>query len=83
MFERKIHHQLGKPGPMGTLDKSTRIQQGFHKLVAVLKVIQEFVRQHGRRARLSLVCRDGRLEVLEHIGNQGFLEDEELERFGT
>ena len=67
---------------MGTLDKSVRIQQGFRKLVAVLKVIQELVRQHGRRARLSLVCRDGRLEVFERTGSHGSLEDEELERFG-
>ena len=82
VFQRMVRHQLGTPG-MSSVNRSPDIQRGFRQLVAVLKVIQELAREHGRKGRLSLVSRDGRLEVFECTESQGFLKDEELERFGV
>ena len=67
---------------MSSVNRSLDIQRGFRQLVALLKVIQEIAREHGRGGRLSLVCRDGRLEVFARTGSQGVLKDEELARFG-
>ena len=67
---------------MCSVNRSPDIQRGFHQLVAVLKIIQELAREHGRQGRLSLVYRGGRLEVFECLEKTGFLTDEELVRFG-
>ena len=81
MFERMIRHQLGT-SELRAVEQSSRIQRGFRQLIAVLKVVQVLARQHGKRGRLSLVCRDGRLEVFERTSDEGCLSDEELTRFG-
>ena len=77
-----IRHALGTP-ELRTVEQSARVQRGYRQLVAVLKVIQELAQEHGERGRLSLVCRDGRLEVYERTSDSGTLEDFELERFSA
>lgn len=58
-----------------------RLQGNFRKLRAALKTIQDLVVEHGERGRLSLVFRDGILEVLERRSQISCLPEEMLERF--
>ena len=77
-----IRRELGT-SEMRAVERSWRIQRGYRQLVAVLKVIQELAQEYGERGRLSLVCRDGRLEVYERTNDGGTLEDFELKRFSA
>lgn len=58
------------------------IEQSFRKLYVLLKTIQDVVIGHGRRGRLSLVCKDGFLKVYERMSQDSFLPDEVMKRFG-
>ncbi|KAI0738863.1 hypothetical protein C8Q80DRAFT_1113204 [Daedaleopsis nitida] len=61
-----------------------RMRRHLRMLVGVLREIQRLTRAHGGRGRLSLVCRDARLELFQR-GNgsdTGCVPDEELARFG-
>jgi hypothetical protein len=56
-------------------------QQSFRKLRKVLGAIQELLIEQGREARLSLVCRNGVLEVFERTDGRNVLPDKVLKRF--
>ena len=60
------------------------VQRNLKQLIRLLREIQALVAEHGRRGRLSLVCRGGKLEVFERSDGDdvGCLPDSELARFG-
>ncbi|KAI1783569.1 hypothetical protein LXA43DRAFT_1131139 [Ganoderma leucocontextum] len=82
VFQRIKKHELGTT-EFRRVENDTKIQKGFRQLVAVLRTVQSLVKEHGARGRLSLVCRDGRLEVFERTSDQGAVPDSDLERFGV
>lgn len=51
------------------------------KFISVMKVIQDVVTEGGDHGRLSLVCRDGRLEVFERLDRSSCLPEAALARF--
>jgi hypothetical protein len=57
-------------------------QLSFKKLRRVLDAIQELLVERGREARLTLVCRNGVLEVFERTDDWSVLPKEVLKRFG-
>lgn len=57
-----------------------RLQGNFRKLRAALKTIQDLVVEHGERGRLSLVFRDGSLEVFERRTQASCLPEEMLNK---
>ena len=79
-FERMIQRKLGT-SELRAVEQSPRIQRAFRQLVAVLREIQALATSFGKDARLSLVCRDGKLEVFKRTNGEGSLEEAELERF--
>ncbi|TBU44042.1 hypothetical protein BD309DRAFT_959331 [Dichomitus squalens] len=81
-FERIKKHELGA-AEFRNVENNARLQRAFRQLVGVLRTVQNLAKEHGRRGRLSLVCRDGRLEVFERTTDQGAIPDSELERFGV
>ncbi|KZT12263.1 uncharacterized protein LAESUDRAFT_809076 [Laetiporus sulphureus 93-53] len=64
---------------MKRFDRSA--QNGFKKLRRVLETIQELVVEHGQRGRLSLVHRDGQLQVFDRIKRDGCLPEDMLRCF--
>ena len=48
-------------------------QQGMKKLRHTLEEIHNFAMTHGKKARLSLVCRDGVLQVMERESADSYL----------
>ncbi|RPD56654.1 hypothetical protein L227DRAFT_595062 [Lentinus tigrinus ALCF2SS1-6] len=81
-FERMIKHELGST-ELRNIEDNARVQRTFRKLAAALRAIQDLVKGHGQRGRLSLVCQsDGTLEVYQRTSDRGVLPDSELERFG-
>ncbi|KAI0693837.1 hypothetical protein C8T65DRAFT_585445 [Cerioporus squamosus] len=81
-FERMIEHKLGSD-ELRNIENNARIQRSFRQLAAALRAIQELVKDHGQRGRLTLVCQqDGSLKVYQRTSQQGLLPDTELERFG-
>lgn len=56
-------------------------QRTLKQLRAMLKVIQDLVREHGQRGRLSLVCQGGILKVYERESKESSLPDEVMDRF--
>ncbi|KAI0365689.1 hypothetical protein BV20DRAFT_1027527 [Pilatotrama ljubarskyi] len=79
-FERVKKHALGS-AEMRHVETDLRMQRAFGQLVAVLRSIQELVKEHGQRGRLSLVCQDGVLKVYERTSDAGCLTEDELARF--
>ncbi|KAJ7505929.1 hypothetical protein B0H11DRAFT_361862 [Mycena galericulata] len=57
------------------------IQPSLKKLRAALDVIKDVVVKHGQRGRLTLVCREGKLQVFERVGEASCLPDEVMARF--
>ncbi|PIL35057.1 hypothetical protein GSI_02844 [Ganoderma sinense ZZ0214-1] len=82
VFQNVIKHQLGTT-EFRRVENDSKIQKRFRQLVAVLRTVQSLVKEHGARGRLSLVCRDGRLEVFERTSDQRMVPDSDLERFGV
>ena len=63
-------------------ERHTQNESGFKRLHSLLVAIQELVVGHGKRGRLTLVCKDGLLKVYERKSEESFLPDEVMERFG-
>lgn len=82
VFQRIKKHELGTT-EFRRVENDSKIQKGFRQLVAALRTIQSLVKEHGARGRLSLVCREGRLEMFERTSDQGTIGDSDLERFGV
>ena len=82
VFQGIKKHELGTE-EFRRIENDSKIQKGFRQLVAVLQTLQSLVKEHGARGRLSLVCRDGRLEVFERTSDQGAVLESDLERFGV
>ncbi|CDO72256.1 hypothetical protein BN946_scf184970.g108 [Trametes cinnabarina] len=65
-------------------EKDECMQRSLRQLVRLLETIQELVMEHGPEGRLSLVCREGKLELFERAAGEGGacrLPDSELARF--
>ncbi|KAH9831408.1 uncharacterized protein C8Q71DRAFT_715353 [Rhodofomes roseus] len=58
-----------------------RLQGSFRKLRAALEAIQNLIVEHGERGRLSLVFRDGALQVFERKSQDSCLPEAMLSRF--
>ena len=58
-----------------------KLQGNFRKLRAALKTVQDLVVEHGERGRLSLVFRDGSLEVFERRTQASCLPEEMFDKF--
>jgi hypothetical protein len=58
-----------------------KIQPNLKKLRAALDLIKDVVLKHGQRGRLTVVCREGKLEVFERTSNVSCLPDEVMARF--
>ncbi|KAM5540765.1 hypothetical protein V8D89_005409 [Ganoderma adspersum] len=82
VFQRIIKHQLGTT-EFRRVENDSKTQRRFRQLVAVLRTVQSLVKEHGARGQLSLVCRDGRLEVFERTSDERIVPDSDLERFGV
>lgn len=63
------------------LDVEGTIQPSLKKLRAALDVIRDVVVEHGQRGRLTLVCREGRLQVFERVSAASCLPDDVMARF--
>lgn len=57
------------------------VQPGLRKLRRLLGELQDRVMERGKEARLSLVCRDGVLQLMERSSGRPLLPQEILERF--
>ncbi|KAI0629810.1 hypothetical protein C8Q77DRAFT_1064917 [Trametes polyzona] len=66
---------------LGTVERNVHIQRTLRRLVAVLRTIQDLVKEHGRAGKLSLVCQGRSLKVFERTSDAGCLSEDELERF--
>ncbi|EMD39487.1 hypothetical protein CERSUDRAFT_149984 [Gelatoporia subvermispora B] len=77
-FESITKRQVGSP-EMKQIEAS--IQPAFRRLRQALHDIQELVKAHGQRGRLTLVCREGRLEIFERESQESCLPDSVMERF--
>jgi hypothetical protein len=58
-----------------------QIQPDLKKLRAALDLIKEIVVKHGQRGRLTLVHRDGTLQVFERVSSASCLPDEVMAKF--
>jgi hypothetical protein len=58
-----------------------QIQPDLKKLRAALDLIKEIVVKHGQRGRLTLVYRDGTLQVFERVSSASCLPDEVMAKF--
>lgn len=56
-------------------------QPGLRKLRSMLEELQNIVMERGKGARLSLVCRDGVLQLMERTSSKALLPGETLKRF--
>ncbi|KAI0369423.1 hypothetical protein BV20DRAFT_1036524 [Pilatotrama ljubarskyi] len=81
LFTDLAKYRLASP-KFERFERDPRMQRSLRQLVRVLGTIQRLVQEHGQRGRLSLVCRQGRLELFERDGDAGRLPDCELSRFG-
>ncbi|KAH9891861.1 hypothetical protein C8Q73DRAFT_792181 [Cubamyces lactineus] len=82
-FKQIKKYALGS-SELRRVETDAGLQTTFRQLVAVLRTIQQVVKTHGDRGRLSLVCEGGGvLQVYERIDNSdsGRLSDSELARF--
>ncbi|KAI0329008.1 hypothetical protein GY45DRAFT_1280600 [Cubamyces sp. BRFM 1775] len=81
-FQRIKKHALGS-SELQQVETDAALQKTFRQLVAILRSIQQIVKTHGDRGRLSLVCEGGVLQVYERIDNSdsGRLSDSDLARF--
>ncbi|KAI0922958.1 hypothetical protein AcV5_009815 [Taiwanofungus camphoratus] len=77
-FETITKRELGDPG-LRQIEKDAQV--GLTKLSSVLRTIQNLVIEHGQRGRLSLVCREGKLQVFERADQRSCLPDTEMNRF--
>ncbi|KAF7357280.1 hypothetical protein MSAN_01323400 [Mycena sanguinolenta] len=57
------------------------LQPSLRKLCVALRQIKDLVVKHGQRGRLTLVCRQGKLEVFERTSGASCLPDEVMARF--
>ncbi|KAI9065989.1 hypothetical protein FKP32DRAFT_1566676 [Trametes sanguinea] len=76
-------HELASP-KFDRYEKDERMQRSLRQLVRLLEAVQDLVKQHGKEGRLSLVCRKGKLELLERTAGHdgaGRLPDSVLARF--
>ena len=58
-------------------------QTAMKKLWSALKELHNLAMAHGRKARISVVCRDGVLQVMERESTDSFLPEHVLKRFDT
>ncbi|KZT69562.1 hypothetical protein DAEQUDRAFT_690723 [Daedalea quercina L-15889] len=58
-----------------------QLQGSFRRLANALKTIQNIVVEHGERGRLSLVFRDGALQVFQRRAQDSCLPDATMRRF--
>ncbi|KAF7292062.1 hypothetical protein MIND_01232300 [Mycena indigotica] len=65
----------------GSEDLGAKIQPTLRKLRVALDTIRDSVLEHGQRGRLSLVCRQGELQVFERPSMASCLPQEILDRF--
>ncbi|KAI8986168.1 hypothetical protein BD414DRAFT_51449 [Trametes punicea] len=79
-FRRIEKYTLGS-SELRHVETDPTIQQTMRQLVSVLRTIQQLVKEHGERGKLSLVCRGGFLKVHERTSDAGTLPDSELARF--
>ncbi|KAH9947479.1 hypothetical protein B0H21DRAFT_335611 [Amylocystis lapponica] len=77
-FKRVAKRKLGDPQMAWVEDNA---QAGFRQLRKALQDIQKLVVGHGERGRISLVCRDGKMEVFERTSQASCLPESVLERF--
>ena len=82
-FKTVTTRPLNSPEFQSIADRGS-VQRNFKQLIHLLQEIQALIAEHGHRGRLSLVCRDGKLEAFEcSDGNDvGCLPDSELVQFG-
>ena len=82
-FKSVTTRPLNSPEFQSIADRGS-VQRNFKQLIHLLQEIQALIAEHGHRGRLSLVCRDGKLEAFEcSDGNDvGCLPDSELVQFG-
>ncbi|KAI0642899.1 hypothetical protein C8Q79DRAFT_1012907 [Trametes meyenii] len=82
LFDRVEKYSLGG-AELRHVESDPNIQATFRRLVSVLRTIQNLVKEHGKRGRLTLVCQNGVLGVYERTTDAGVLPDAELLRFGA
>lgn len=80
-FDRVKKHVLGS-AELRPVETDPKIQRAFRQLVTILRTIQDLVKSHGQRGRLTLLCQDGLLKVYQRTSNAGCLPEDELVRFG-
>ncbi|KAF8993519.1 hypothetical protein BDQ17DRAFT_1392654 [Cyathus striatus] len=61
--------------------RAANSQELKKKLVRALKIIQEIVKKHGERGRLSLVYQNGELKLYERMSSDGFIPDDVMNLF--
>lgn len=64
-------------------DVAKKAQAGLKKLRHALEEIHTFIMAQGKQARLSLVCTDGSLKVMERKSADSFVPADILRRFET
>jgi len=62
-------------------DMEQELQDGFKKVRKALDVIRELVIKHGKQGRLTLVCKDGVLDVYERKSDESLLPDVAMKFF--
>ncbi|GBE85417.1 hypothetical protein SCP_0706040 [Sparassis crispa] len=77
-FETITKRKLGDPELKRIQDDA---QASFRKLRRALQEIKDLVMLHGRRGRLSLVFREGKLQVLERVSEASCLPETIMKRF--
>ncbi len=77
-FNNVIKEKLDSPNLQNAKEV---FQPQLWVLVAVLQMIQKLAVTHGREARLSLVCKQGRLSVYERVSKESCLPKDILARF--
>ncbi|KAI0671204.1 hypothetical protein C8Q78DRAFT_1131581 [Trametes maxima] len=82
LFDHVEKYSLGG-AELQHVETDPDIQAAFRQLVSVLRTIQNLVKEHGKRGRLTLVCQNGVLRVYERTTDAGVLPDSELARFGV
>ncbi|KAI8986169.1 hypothetical protein BD414DRAFT_536916 [Trametes punicea] len=80
LFDRVIRQELDSP-ELAKFGEDAGMQHSLKQLVALLREIQEMVKQHGKGGRLSLVCQKGKHEVYSRAGEEDASLSSELARF--
>ena len=62
-------------------DVARKAQEGLKKLHEILEEIHNYAMAHGKKARLSLVCKAGVLQVMQRESADSYLPPDVLDRF--